>query len=547
MSMKKKNISIIALFLIIIFAAILRLINMPSIPPSLSWDEVSLGYNAYSIAKTGHDEHGKLFPLSVFESYGDYKPPGYIYADVPFVYFLGLTEFAVRLPSVIAGIVSVILTYFLVKELFRRASSQYRELLALLSALLLAVSPWHLNISRVAYEANLAHVLTIGAILLFIKSLNSNPKLLIPSGVLFALSLYTFNSSRIFVPVFVFFLALFYWGKLWSVRRWVISAGMISFVVLLPLIPHLLSKEGKLRFQEVNIFSDVKVVETANRRIETSGNTILAKFLQNRRVQFAQEMARHYFDNLSPNFLFINGDGNPKFSIRDVGQLYVVEIPFLILGFYFLIKRKEADARILIMWLLVGILPASIARETPHALRTLNSLPVWQILVVVGFVAFFIDEKKERLFVRHRILFGITVAVFILNALYYLHTYHTTYATEFASEWQYGYREAIQKAEKLKDQYNGVWITDTIGRPYMYTLFYTKYDPYKFQTNVNRTSDAFGFFTVHSFDKYFFDPIPYSSSQKILYIDAPENASKYGRTIELIKLPNGNPVLGLYE
>src|SRR3989344_5451923 len=498
--MKKKNTNLIVLFSILILATLLRFINVPSIPPSLSWDEVSLGYSAYSIAQTGRDEHGKFFPLSNFEAYGDYKPPGYIYATVPFVYFLGLTEFAVRLPSILAGIISIFLSYLLVKELFKKYSESYRELLALLSAFLLAVSPWHLNISRAAYEANLAHVFTLAGILFFFKSIHGKPKLLIVSGIFFAISLYTFNSNRIFVPLFVFFLVVFYWKKLWSMRMSVLVAGLVSVIVLLPLVPHLLSPEWKLRFQEVNIFSDGRPVERANRRIEASGNTVLAKLLQNRRIQFAQEMARHYFDNFSPNFLFINGDGNPKFSIRDVGQLYVVEIPFLVLGIYFLIKHRQADARVLITWLLVGIMPAAIARETPHALRTLNSLPVWQILVAVGVLASFVEDKKGVLIRKRNVLLLLTVFIFILNASYYLHTYHTSYPKEYASEWQYGYREAIQYAEKIKDNYDGIWITDTIGRPYMYTLFYTHYNPLTFQNTVNRSSDAQGFFAVHNFD-----------------------------------------------
>jgi hypothetical protein len=311
------------------------------------------------------------------------------------------------------------------------------------------------------------------------------------------------------------------------------------------LIPHFLSKEGKLRFNEVNIFSDSKPVETANKRIEASGNTWWAKIIQNRRVQFGVEVARHYFDNLSPNYLFINGDGNPKFSIRDVGQLYIAEIPFLILGIYFLIKRKEGDPKLLITWLVFGIVPASIARETPHALRTLNTLPVWQIFIASGFVYSFFTEVNNRLVIKKKALFICFSIIFLVNALYYIHAYHTGYPKEYASEWQYGYREAISYAETIKDKYDLVYITDKIGRPYMYTLFYTKYDPTQFQKKVNRTSDPYGFFTVHSFDKYIFDPTLIDTSKHILYIDTPDRA--FLNVIQTVYLPNGNPALVLHE
>src|SRR5450759_1582489 len=109
------------LFLLILASAfILRVYSVTKVPPALSWDEVSIGYNAYSILKTGHDEHGRFLPFDAFVAYGDYKPPLAIYATVPFVALFGLGDLAVRLPAAIFGTVTVFLTYFLVSELLKR-------------------------------------------------------------------------------------------------------------------------------------------------------------------------------------------------------------------------------------------------------------------------------------------------------------------------------------------------------------------------------------------------------------------------------------------
>jgi 4-amino-4-deoxy-L-arabinose transferase-like glycosyltransferase len=545
--MKKNNTGIILLFVITLLAAVLRLVNVPSIPPSLSWDEVSLGYNAYSILETGRDEHGKFLPISTFEAYGDYKPPGYIYATVPSIALFDLTEFAVRLPSILAGIISVVLTYYIVRELFTKESNAYKELIALLAAFLLAVSPWHLNISRVAYEANLAHMFILFGILLFLKAINGKPRMLLPSGIFFVLSLYTFNSARIFIPLFLLFSVVLFGKSLLTMKKWAIIAAVISSLLILPLMPHLLSSEGKLRFQEVNIFSDSKPVEMANKRIEASGNSWWANIIQNRRVQFVQEMAKHYFDNLSPNFLFINGDGNPKFSIRDVGQLYIVEIPFLVFGFYLLIKRGGSTWKFLVLWLIAGIMPASIARETPHALRTLNTLTVWQIAISLGIVGFFVIEKEGKFAIRRKVLAGFTILAFTFNIAFYLYTYHVSYPKEFASERQYGYREALVYVDTVKDRYDKIWITDSIGRPYMYTLFYTKFDPSIYQQEVVRTSDAYGFFTVHSFGKYIFDLLPADVNEKRLYVSEPNKRPEGSTLLKTIFYPNGLEALVIYE
>ena len=109
----------IILIFIVGLAFGLRFYNVWDNPPALSWDEVSIGYNAYSILKTGRDEHGRFLPIDTFVGYGDYKPPLAIYITVPFVALFGLNELAVRLPSVLFGTLTVLLTYFLVQELFR--------------------------------------------------------------------------------------------------------------------------------------------------------------------------------------------------------------------------------------------------------------------------------------------------------------------------------------------------------------------------------------------------------------------------------------------
>ena len=48
---------------IVLLAFFLRFYKVTEIPPSLNWDEVSIGYNAYSILKTGRDEWGVFLPI----------------------------------------------------------------------------------------------------------------------------------------------------------------------------------------------------------------------------------------------------------------------------------------------------------------------------------------------------------------------------------------------------------------------------------------------------------------------------------------------------
>ena len=154
----------ILFILIMVLAFGLRIFKLGQNPPSLYWDEASLGYNAYSIATSLHDEHGEFLPLARFIAFGDYKPPGYVYAIVPWSYLFGLNEFSVRLPSMIAGFLMVVITYFLTLKLFQKVK------MALLSSFILAISPWALQFSRAAFEANLAAFFNLTAVYFFFSS-----------------------------------------------------------------------------------------------------------------------------------------------------------------------------------------------------------------------------------------------------------------------------------------------------------------------------------------------------------------------------------------
>src|SRR3990172_8619262 len=96
----KKN----TIIIVLVVAAFLRLWKLGKIPPHLTSDEAALGYNAYSILKTGKDFWGESLPI-VFKSFGDYTPGLYVYLAAPFIGVMGLNELSVRLPNAIFGVI----------------------------------------------------------------------------------------------------------------------------------------------------------------------------------------------------------------------------------------------------------------------------------------------------------------------------------------------------------------------------------------------------------------------------------------------------------
>jgi hypothetical protein len=251
-----------------------------------------------------------------------------------------------------------------------------------------------------------------------------------------------------------------------------------------------------------------------------------------------------YFRHFTGRFLFISGDGNPRFSLQDVGQLYLVEAPFLLVGLYLFAKKYRKETVLIFTWMLLGPVPAAFAREVPHALRSLNILPTFQIITAFGFVyiIYRIGHSTAKKLVFKNAIIAVSAIAIFFNAYYYLHNYYVHYPRYAQSEWQYGYKPMIEKLKQLQDQYDRIVITDGLGRPYINALFYLEYSPESFQKERQATTDqtGFGFITVNRFNKYEFRGISWKkeitnqkADEKVLLVgnDKELEENKYTKSV----------------
>lgn len=521
------------LTLIIILASVLRLYQLGAVPFSLYWDETSLGYNAYSILKTGHDEHGKFLPFTNFAAFGDYKPPLYIYATVPSIAIFGLTEFAVRFPSALFGVLTVLLTYFLTKKLLNS------ENVALIATFFMAISPWHLQFSRGAFEANLGLFFSTLGIYLFLKFARDNPLWILPSGLSFLAGMFTFTGQRLFVPFIVLLLALEFRTQIKKNVKIVALTAIVCAVIFYPMYKFATGTlEGKLRFDEVNIFRDLDPSNQSIKYRQDDNFAWYSDIIHNRRFFYGFEYLTHYFDAFNPGFLFSYGDVNPRLSTRYTGELYYLDLPLILAGIYYLFATRQKYRYLIIGWLLISPLGPATARETPHALRMIHIIPTYQILAAFGIYQLYLKVKLKRVFaLGAAILFG-------ANIFYYLHMYYVHWSINYASYWQYGYKQAVEAVKPLYPEADHIIVTKALGRPYVYFLFYMQYDPVKYFLTANVFRDKFYFLDVKSFDKFeFVNGIEEaSSSGKIVYVLQPSHAPDGAKVISTIKEPNGTPV-----
>src|SRR4029079_13014512 len=144
--MKKPKVLLVVILLI---ASFLRLWKLSEVPVSMFGDELDVGYQAYSILKTGRDYYGNFMPLQ-FHSLAEYLTPLCLYSSVPTVAIFGISPLGVRLPAALFGILGIWGFYLLIRELLRK--DEKGELIALVAALVLAISPCHIQYSRAGFE-----------------------------------------------------------------------------------------------------------------------------------------------------------------------------------------------------------------------------------------------------------------------------------------------------------------------------------------------------------------------------------------------------------
>ena len=540
----KKFTSTIILLSIVLIASVLRLYQLGTVPPSPDWDEAALGYNAYSIMQTGRDEYGKFMPI-VLQSFDDYKPALYMYTIIPFIPVFGVDLVAVRLPSALFGILTVLATYFLVFELFKRKD------LAYFSSLLLAISPWHIQFSRVAFETNMGLAFNVFGVLFFLKGLKK-PWFLLLAAFFLGLNLSVYHSERVFTPLLVLGLIFIFWKQVFSLpKKFLAASVVIGMLTLLPLISYIATNNTALsRLKGVNIFSQKTFirVEGEKRFLEDkANNNTLGLLFHNKWVWYSREMLGGYLSHFDLNWLFIQGD-LPRHHAPSMGLLYLWELPFLLIGIYGLLffKLPTKTKIVIFFWFLLAPFPASVTKDVPHAVRTLNFLPTFQVFIAIGLMTtfHFFRKNHESGIMNQGFRLGFYITFFLFtsfNIFFYLNQYFVQQNYFVSQDWQYGYKEAAAFVTEQGRSYDKIVVSDEVplDQSYIFFLYYLQYSPSLYQATGDK----------HHFDKFEFRKVDWASEKKqpnILYIGRPDDFPT-GTVLKTIRYLNGEPAIKIVQ
>jgi 4-amino-4-deoxy-L-arabinose transferase-like glycosyltransferase len=523
-----RPIRLLLILLILLAATFTRLWKLGSDGHPLLWDEAALGYNAYSIAKTGNDEYGFKFPL-ILKSFGDYKPGLYAYTAIPSILIFGLNEFAVRLPSAIAGVLIVVLIYLIANELFPSISFQISnscpELaervkfqIGAAAAALAALNPWLIHFSRGAWEANLALCLTLGGLWAFLKS-RDRPAYLPFSAFLFGLTFLAYQSAKLFTPLIIVGL-LAVWGT--EVIRKSRKQIWIAFAVLaITILPVLFSAAGSSgRLVVMSAFSYPRSLADTQKIASEDGispDSLSFTIYHGQWLAALTGVLERYFNHFSGRFLFYEGDwDNGRLGSPYVGQFYWPDLVLIAIGFVALTKAKELKSVVfLLYWIAISPLPAAFSRDIVQAVRSLNLAVPLIIIAALGL------SEIIRLLVRlPKPIFLFTVYcllfTYLWNFSYYLDSYFIHAPKIFSRDWLYGYKEAVKTVSEINPDKRPVFFTQKMGQPYIYFLFYNQVDPLAYQTQAKLTENQNGDVgTVDKFANFYFRNIYWPEDRKI--------------------------------
>ena len=488
-------------FILFFFSLLLRVAWWSKFPPGFTADEATMGYDAYSLLKTGKDQFGTSWPLAL-RSFGDYRPPLYIYASMPFVAIFGLTPLAVRLPSMIAGSLEIVLIYLIGKEIFSHKAGLY-------SAILLMLSPWSILQTRFAQETNLSTLTIFAGISGLIFWIRKKKwKYIVYSALFFGLSFYSYHNARLTTPLILLGCLVLIMSVKKVPGRQVAVAVIIGILMVLPLIIWMKNNPQAIfrRASSQSVFADQGIKGSLWKDIVSMppGYPVwLSRLQHNKPLYYGRVILKGYLSHFDPRFLFFYGDPHERFRTPYSGLLNWTMLLFLPIGFFVVIKRcfRYTDKspafpfRLIVWWLLISPAVASLSTIVPNSQHTQDLMIPLHLIGGIGAALVF-----EKMAVLQKAL---VISLFFVSLSLFLYGYMRVIPvqTKYLQAWHY-YGNLF---EKLRPFYQDK-IVFLGGQYYINLAFYLKVDPRTFQQEVkiSQPDNLAEFDHVDSFAKFTF-------------------------------------------
>lgn len=384
MNLKKVIKSNLLLFVVVAIAVCVIFYRFALIPKQLAFDEVEFAKLALSL---------KSSPYSVYSTFATGHSTLYFYSLLLSFNLFGISNFALRLPAAIYGVLGVGLSYLILKKSLVLKEKNISNILALGGAITFLTSHWYLNFARFSFEATFLIFLELTSIYFLFRFRESKSQTAILLSALFAgLAFNSYYPGRIF---FLIPLVSFIYLK---TRPKLILLFLVGFLVVSsPLIIYL------------SFHRDIRISEQL--------------YLNNPHLSPSEKMAMFTENTIKTALMFnIKGDANGRHNYPEKPALNPILGLLFIAGLILSFRRlRHYQNFTFISLFLISLVPSLLTypQENPHMLRTVTSIfPV--IYFVTLAVTWIIQTAKSRF---RNIVFLILLTLFLGSTIYELRTY----------------------------------------------------------------------------------------------------------------------------
>ena len=482
MKIKKEN---LVLVLILLLALILRFWKLDLNPIGLVHDEIHQLVNAKSLALTGKGAAGTGAGIFQNEPYCD---GNCVFGELPSYLLIPFAFFKTTFPSLKIPLIllSVLMIFWFIKLFENLTKNKWTGLMV---GLMIAINPWAINFGRTAYENVFSFMFYAWSLyLLTIKTFKlKNQVWAIILG--FAASLSYFGAKPVFVPLILLGLGYGYWKEKKNVKKYIIL-GLITIGLMVSYGLILKNSYAGTRMKETSLMNNEIIGQVNEERRMSLEIPILRDLFINKYTVLSKILLKKYFAGLAPNYLFNEGEmGYDHFMISNHPFMYLVDLPMIILGFYYL-AMISIPAVILILTIIftLPITPMISNYATTYALRNGLLYPILSAVAGVGIYCLIKNFKKKNI----KILLGIVLfLIYSISLINFQIMYWYRNPFEKSAGWFFHERQLVRYIGLIKEIYPDLKIKvvteDPVDIIYAYALFSGKINQKDFINEMNKT------------------------------------------------------------
>lgn len=410
-------------FVILLTAIFLRLVNLNSVPPGIANDELNIAINAESLLKTGVNIPGVV--TGIFgKTSGDLSMGIHSeissYLIIPFIALFGFNFISVKIPFVLVSLGIVIIGYFLTKRLLNQK-------IAIITMAILAVNPWLIFFGRSAYESILSSFFYLLSILLIIN-LTGWKKIyaLLP---LIAGFLCYFSAKTLFIPIS---LVASYASITLNKTRDLKPLAILNTLVLAFVGVYLLILPQTPAGARINELKSSESSQIVNTKRTASLESKLALVFENKIIENIRVRVYASLGEFNPNYLFFNGqpESIPSLSIPDHAFMYLIDFPLILLGIIFMANKFRKQLVVLLGFITVTLIPNFLNLQgTTYSIRTVILFPILGIITATGIYS-----------LKNNLLRKVTILLYLIFVLNFCYIYFNRLPVEKSEGWFFSQR-----------------------------------------------------------------------------------------------------------